>query len=310
MAANKPYWTENSLLDQTKSIHKFKSYNPNTLSMISENYIWFATLDSLNDPFEGVISYKKEISIESILFAECAFFTSMSAVDLTDERVREVVDAYNLDNEGFKIQRRLDHIQYFRDQVLSRTENDGFFCALSEPIEGSVEGDNTIDPDLAEKMRIRRNQEDISLWSHYGDGLRGLRISYAPHKIKQIENFSSALVKYQDFPETIDATHEREKRKAYNKELWDELYSQGRFVTKATAWAYEREIRLRTREPGRVDVPYESIEAIAFGSKMPEEQRVEICNAAKLRNPSATFTVAKIDEDEFKIDYIPYQPPV
>lgn len=309
MAVDKPYWTENSLLDQTKSIHKFKSYNSSTLSMIRENYIWFATLDSLNDPFEGVISYKKEISIESILFAEFAFFTSMSAVDLTDERVREVIDAYNLDKEGFKIQRRLDHIQYFKNQILSRTENDGFFCALSEPIEGSVEAANLIGADLTEQQRIRRNQEDISLWSHYGDGLRGLRISYAPHKIKQIGNFSSALVKYQDFPETIDATHEREKRKAYNKELWDELYSQTRFITKATAWAYEREIRLRTRQPGRIIVPYESIEAIAFGSKMPEEQRIEICSAAKLNNPSVTFTVARIDEDEFKIDYTPYQSP-
>lgn len=44
---------DNSVLDNLDLIHKFKPYSDSTLEMIAESYLWFASLRSLNDPFEG-----------------------------------------------------------------------------------------------------------------------------------------------------------------------------------------------------------------------------------------------------------------
>jgi hypothetical protein len=246
---------DNSVLDTLELIHKFKSHSDNTLEMIAENYLWFASLHSLNDPFEGKLKYKydPDLTLNKILCAEYFFCNDETDIDYEHEAIKAECEEHQKDPSAYIERKREAHKKIFERSVVDDTKNDGFFCALSVPKNDELNGDIFINDNQQRLDQIRRNQEDISLWSHYGDGLRGVRITYDPQKLKQIGNISSALVKYQDNPEPIDATFEVSKRKAYFKERWNYIESLSMFNTKATLWSNEHEVRIRTGRQGRVE---------------------------------------------------------
>jgi len=309
MKEKKLYYADNSILDDLNAIHKFKSYSDSTVQMIAENFIWFASLDSLNDPFEGAVIFTNNISLESVLCAEHIICNDETNIDYTNLQFANHINSYKKNPKLFLETKRSEHIALYKQRVLSRAEGDGFFCALSEPNTKTICDEDQQNQENQQTLTIRKNHEEISLWSHYGNGLRGIRITYDPLIFKRIGDVSSSLIKYQDHPETIDATHEARKRKAYHKEIWDEHESQRSFTTKASSWSYEREIRIRCRTQGKVTIPMNGIVSISFGSKMPPYQRSAVVNAAKQNNPNIRFYLAKISDSSFKIEYEDYSEP-
>lgn len=302
---------DNSVLESLELIHKFKPYNDSTLEMIAESYLWFASLNSLNDPFEGELtySYDPNLTIEQIFCAEHIFCNDEANINYGHENLKDEYAQYKKDPAGFVDRKREDHKRRYEEIMLSQSKNDGFFCALSEPKKSDMAGEINICSDQSRLDEIRRNHEDISLWSHYGDGLRGVRITYDPLRLKQISNSSAALVKYQDDPEPIDATMEVRKRKAYYKDIWNFSQSLILFNTKATLWSNEREVRIRLGKQGKVEIPPDSIKYITFGSKMPAYRRILMIAAARHNNPDAKFYEARISSKEFKIEYAEYEAP-
>jgi hypothetical protein len=302
---------DNSVLKSLELIHKFKPYNDSTLEMIAESYLWFASLDSLNDPFEGELTYSHDpnLTIEKIFCAEHIFCIDEANIDYEHENLKYEYAEYKENPDAFIDRKREDHKRRYEEIMLSQSKNDGFFCALSEPKKNSAADELDKCPDQARRDEIRRNHEDISLWSHYGDGLRGVRITYDPLRLKHISHSSAALVKYQDSPEPIDATMEVRKRKAYYKDRWNFSQSLMLFNTKATLWSNEREVRIRIGKQGKVDIPPDSIKYITFGSKMPAYRRILMIAAARQNNPDAKFYEARISSKEFKIEYVEYEVP-
>jgi hypothetical protein len=193
--------------------------------------------------------------------------------------------------------------------MLSESRSDGFFCALSVPKIDAVDNDVITDDDQQRHDQMLRDQEEISLWSHYGDGLRGIRITYDPLRLKGMGVISSALVKYQDSPDPIDATLEVRKRKAYFKDRWNYKESLMLFNNKAKLWSNEREVRIRTFRQGKVEIPPYSIKAVTFGAKMPIYRRILIIAATRHHNPDAVFYEARISNREYKIEYTQYEVP-
>ncbi|MBD8473356.1 DUF2971 domain-containing protein [Pseudomonas sp. CFBP 8770] len=302
---------DNSVLDSLDLIHKFKPYNDSTLEMIAESYLWFASLRSLNDPFEGGLSYKYDpgLTLDQILYSEFAFCTDETNIDREHTAIQAELKEYQKNPTGYIDRKREEHKKSFERSVVDNTKNYGYFCALSAPKIDEAANDVTINDDQQRLNQVRRNQEDISLWSHYGDGLRGIRITYDPLKLKQMQNISTALVTYQDNPEPIDAIYEVRRRKGHWKERWNHIQSLTMFNTKATLWANEREVRIRTGNQGKVRITPNSIKCVTFGEKMPKYRRVLIIAATIQHNPNATFYEARISKDEFKIEYTEYEVP-
>ncbi len=302
---------DNSVLDDLEAIHKFKPYNNNTLEMIAENYLWFAALDSLNDPFEGSLTYKIDtnLDINSVFCAEHIFFNDEKNVDYGHPAIKHEYAEYQIDPVGVIESKIKEHIQKYECVMLRNSKTDGFFCALSVPKNDKAVVDASIASEQYRIDSIHRNHQDISLWSHYGDGLRGVKITYDPLKLKQLKCISSSFVRYQDDPELIDATAHVRKWKAYYKERWINSQSLTMFTTKATLWSHEREIRIRTFTQGKVKIQPNSIKSITFGSKLPADKRLLIIAAARQNNPDAKFYVATISNKEFKIEYIEYEIP-
>jgi hypothetical protein len=82
---------DNSVLDTLELIHKFKPYNDKTLEMIAESYLWFASLDSLNDPFEGDLTYRHDpnLDLNEILCAEYLFCNDVANIDYEHETIKQ-----------------------------------------------------------------------------------------------------------------------------------------------------------------------------------------------------------------------------
>lgn len=299
---------DNSVLDDLEAIHKFKPYNDNTLEMIAENYLWFAALDSLNDPFEGSLTYKSDpnLDINSVFCAEHIFCNDEANINYEHPDLKHEYAEYKVDPVGIIERKKKEHILKYEDVMLRNSRTDGFFCALSVPKKDKVVVDASITSEQHRVDEIHKNHEDISLWSHYGDGLRGVRITYDPLKLKQLKCISSSFVRYQDDPEIIDATAHVRKWKAFYRERWIHSQSLTMFTTKATLWSHEREIRIRTYTQGKVNIQPNSIKSITFGSKMPKYRRVLLIAAARQNNPDAKFYVASISNKEFKIEYVEY----
>ena len=47
-----------------KNLYKFQSVNQESISSLENSQIWLSDLDSLNDPFEGVVHFKEPTSSE------------------------------------------------------------------------------------------------------------------------------------------------------------------------------------------------------------------------------------------------------
>jgi len=291
-------------IETISNLHKFRPYNLRTLESLMENYIWFAGMDKMNDPFEGLIDYRKDLTYEAIIRAEVPFYPNADGSKDSELVLRE---EFKSDANAFIMKYRKKHIEAY-ELFLRKARTQGCFSVFSEPknsnkipnskILGSL--DCQADDDLFQATQ----DEDLRMWSYYGDGLRGLRITYSPEKILLSEELTIAAIKYQEKPDSVDAT-------AFCSELY---YGSGprykasilptRFLTKGIFWSYEKEIRLKIEKQGKFHIPEDSISSITFGCKMPKEQKEMIKNVAIYKNPNIKFYEARMSDSEFLIDYI------
>jgi hypothetical protein len=292
--------------DIVESIQKFRRYDPYSLSMLVENYLYAADLDKLNDPFEGMVRYSDGQTFEEICYGWDYRFQSGGHANVPD-----LYGEYCLDAQRFFAKHRQLHIEAYEQRV-AQVKAEGYFSALTKFKDYSVIPEiykkqallyGVLKNENSKRRIIRRQHEEINMWSHYGDGLNGFRITYDPIKIFSIPNISARFIKYQDHPEEIDATKEVGDRfRDPSGPRRDQALRHELFGIKGTAWAYEREIRIRIEKPGKIPCPENSIIAITFGAKMPEDQRSIIRNLTLLHNHSAKFYEARRSDKEYKIE--------
>ena len=152
-------------------------------------------------------------------------------------------------------------------------------------------------------------QEEILLWSHYANKHQGIRITF-------------------DFDPTINPRYALKKikysptRVGLDLRAGDSLRAEqgltDSWITKATGWAYEREIRLFTSkkyckpvvgEDGvtRHFVSFETskVKSVTFGVNCPTPEIKRISNLVHEQYPHATLWQATKHQSEFSITYRP-----
>lgn len=296
--------TPEHFLEAISKLHKFRPYSLQTLESLMENYIWFADMDKMNDPFEGLIDYRKDLTYEEIIRAEIPFYPNADGSKETELELRE---EFQSDSTAFIMRYRKKHIEAY-ELFLREARTQGCFSVLSEPksskeiinSENSVNHNSKMNDDI---LRAARD-EDLRMWSYYGDGLRGIRVTYDPHKILLSEELTIAAITYQEKPDRVDAT-------AFCAELY---YGSGprykasilpkRFLTKGIFWSYEKEIRLKIERPGKYFIQDNSVSSVTFGCKMPEEQKEMIKHIATYKNPNIKFYEARMSDSDFLIEYV------
>ncbi|EGR2325223.1 DUF2971 domain-containing protein [Vibrio alginolyticus] len=209
-------------------LFKFRTVNENTLNSIANNEIWFANIDSLNDPFElfyKIIFDLDENNIDS-------FFKLM--IDVGSDR--EKYNKLNVDG--------LD------DQIRFMRQNQDIIANLPIDVkkiivDGINENIKSLNKEMLEKIRRNTKLFCLStvdshplLWGHYANGMRGICIEYDFNKQKRTPYFGSCYVEYKEQPlilKVADFIQRNHHINDFSKEI---------FGTKNTSWCYEKEFRL------------------------------------------------------------------
>jgi hypothetical protein len=298
-------------VDFLESLHKFRGFGVNSEDMLINDYIWFAELGQLNDPFEEVVSFKPEKNLDVIIRREYPCFNSVDVIDYSDYRLVEFFGGRVYSDPEVIIDANKRHIALYNETIKSARE-EGYFCILSEF--KYLEEIPIYSKEVAQKIGVLsrysnpdlwsiQEQEEIRMWSHYGDALKGFRITYDPAKILGIPKTMGKFVSYLQSPVVVDASQFFMNKQLMWKPIWDDHVRQDNFETKAKAWSYERELRLRARKPGARRLVSDSIKYVTFGERMPIDQRIVLRKATLVKNKNAKFYIARVSHESYKMIY-------
>lgn len=288
------------------ALHKFRTYNSLTLESLAENYIWFADMDKMNDPFEGILSYPEYNDFEKVADAEL-MWTNTPHVDRT--ALQALRNEFDLNKVAFFEKYRKLHIEKFKENSF-KASRQGCFSALTEfKRMGNIKQEfKTFAKQYGATARhnnLKFQKEEIRMWSYYGDGLRGFRITYDPKLLLTLNDIAITFINYQDTPESVD----------FGEYLWHLQFSDAQrykavmenklFQVKGSVWSYEKELRIRSSTQGAKKLSNNTILSITFGKKMPNLQRRIIRILAQHKNPDVRFFEADIVDSSFGIAYSP-----
>ncbi|AQW60509.1 DUF2971 domain-containing protein [Vibrio owensii] len=209
-------------------LFKFRNVNQFTLESIANNEIWFANIDSLNDPFElfyKVIFDLDESNIDS-------FFKLM--IDVGDDR-----EKYNKLNVE-ELDRNIKLARQYHDLIANLSLHEKRLI-----VDGVNEKIKSLNKEMLKKIREDTKLFCLStvdshplLWGHYANGMRGICIEYDFNKQKRSPYFGSCHVEYKEQPLVLKVA-DFIKRNHHINDFSEEI-----FGTKNTSWCYEKEFRL------------------------------------------------------------------
>lgn len=138
---------------------------------------------------------------------------------------------------------------------------------------------------------LSETNDNILMWSHYAGGHRGFCIEFERSETNELGGDSCVPVIYpEDDAVPIFKLEELAERKAFAQSA----------TTKAKLWAYEREWRMISREPGGGLYPIPGkISAIIFGFHMTPQSRTTIRNVLGKYIP---YFQAHQSEDSYALD--------
>lgn len=201
-----------------------------------------------------------------------------------------------------------------------------------------VESLESIQPDInsyLDSARITcfsRRADNLLMWSHYADGLRGFCIEYDPALVlfydkvfskfydveysknpaiidtalmsllhDQTNYHSSILDSNPDIPTRLDASQALDQSIAESDEIFRKM-----LATKPHEWEYEEEIRLISqsfsdKEGGLFKYPPQAIKSVIFGEKMPIKQQTALRYIFDIHQYPIEFKTASRNKGSFKI---------
>ncbi len=173
-------------------------------------------------------------------------FEGDSVLDFVEDKIKDIP----LSPEKIKF------LQGNKDLVLSIKNTLGLFC-------------------------LTQDSKNILMWSHYGDSFKGICIQYNDKILSKIKDASSQVFKISYAKKIANKSfHELYTDKSDNNKLLKETVIGRKYI----CWEYEKEVRIIHDGVNAFDYDPEAIEAIYFGYKFPEEERLKIFKALKDQN--------------------------
>jgi hypothetical protein len=195
------------------------------------------------------------------------------------------------------------------------------------------------EPNIKEIIRCARitcfskRDDNLLMWSHYADGLRGFCIEYDPSLILSNDKAFSSIhdVHYTQTPAVIDTAimsihsdlidyneyamsqpnyspgsinYKEEQLKSINEanHIFEKI-----LATKPLEWAYEEEIRLISQtfnnenQDNLFNYPPQAVKSVIFGEKMPTRQQDALRYIFEASDYPVSFKKASRDNNSFKI---------
>lgn len=269
-----------TVLADAPELYKFSTFNENAMYSLIDGYLWFSVADKFNDPFEGVSFPRLEDD-----FLDATRFVEF----MNDEQYKKLQADYCSSPTEIRERYQREYLANFLEDM-AEFRDFGFCCFLSG----------------LERNELTINQE-MMMWGHYSDGLRGFRIIYdASTLIASIPSADIYPINYTDEPPRVNlASYMYETRISPSGPRFRHSFGQNVFTTKHSSWSYEREIRLRRPEAGPCPFDRNAIIGVDFGSKMSLAQ-IKVIKALLAHLPNQpTYRIAHISPDSYRIAYSP-----
>lgn len=269
-----------------ESLHKFQRVSKNAKAALEGNYLWFSTLSSFNDPFEGLYSYRP-ITNPELTFNNW-FMWKHNKPGPEEIRLRKLLHE---DERGFYAEVERFYRSWY-DALAKRVGEKGYYCFFSTPKGGSE----------------KSPEDDMLMWGHYTDGLRGYRLNFDPVLLVSAlgEDVDAYPMKYLDEPVPLDLDSlYHQLRISPNNPRYQCAHEERMFRTKSSHWKYESELRLRREAPGKWDLPSGCITSVDFGDRMTRKQIAQVQGLVKAHNPEVRFHRAVTSRTHYRIELIP-----
>lgn len=276
-----------------KRLYRYYSGIPRDIQSIKESYLWFSTLDKMNDAFEGAHYLEKR----NLTLSACksiirrTLISAGTAPALAERAIEKKLKAYKSEKE--KVAFMVKSIEETHSETYKTIINQGYCSMIGE--------DETQEESLTEVQHLL-------MWGHYGKGLSGFRVEFhCGELIESLEKnyqIASDKVIYSSTPPVLDPV------KVFAGILLGEFaenqmaYEQIRpcYMTKHLAWSYEQELRLSALTPGRKNFTPPCIKEIVIGAKMETAQQKDLIKIVKSASPKARIKIASISKHKYKIE--------
>lgn len=284
--------TASEVFKGIKSLHKFQRLNDNARNALSGNYLWFSNLASFNDPFEGLYSYNA-LTDPELTFSN-KFMYPDNKPDKEEIELRRLLQE---DSRSFYAKIESFYREWY-NEIATRVGNKGYFCFFSTPEFAPEDGSK------------KTPEDDMLMWGHYTNGLRGYRLNFRPERLLSGigEDTDAYLIEYLKDPVPLQLdTIYHNYMVSPSSGRYRTSHEERMFRTKSIHWNYESELRLRREEVGKWSLPDESIYSVDFGDRMSDEEIAEVQQLVLVKNPKARFFRAVTSKTHFRIELIPQE---
>jgi len=130
---------------------------------------------------------------------------------------------------------------------------------------------------------------NLLMWAHYGDKHKGYCLEFSTEPEGSFFNSAEEVRYKRNYPVV----------KIFTADKLD--WGKESFLTKSTAWEYEEEWRLTSKQPGHINFPPEMLVGVILGCRMSDTDRQQILEWNSTRHPSVKIYQAIMHEREFKL---------
>ena len=277
-------WDFEDVVGRTSELRRFMPFNERSIEALSGPYLWFSEIGHFNDPFEAQFEYIFPRDPEKIIAAVESSGLSGWSFDIANKML---LDEFQRDSEGFYHKWETEFRRTY-EQAASDAKY-AYCCFFSE-------------------IEAKRSPQEVALmWSHYGNGLRGMRVTYDTKRLigSIQQDVRATFIEYSKTPRRINLLEEYSGITGPKGPRWSaELFSESP-STKSEIWKYESEFRIVSQLPGAVAFDPAAILRVDLGEKMPDSQKRVVSMLMHQVNPTAKIYIAKVRPRSFDIDYMP-----
>ncbi|WP_285163213.1 DUF2971 domain-containing protein [Shewanella goraebulensis] len=282
-------------------------------------------LKDLNDPFEGLyVERLKFRKAEDITSEEVQHVLRLVAAE-KDKTILRTSDfnVSSLSSEELFSQKQ--HVAFATNRIfndLLEMKELNYVCCFNQDKLQKLSGKHGW-----VKSNVLKAIESKLMWSHYGNGLRGMAIEFTQKDLHaSISNLNRELLNSENNivldgdPMDYDGQYKMDTLSLMLE------YGKSRkgngpaavLLMKCKEWEYEQEYRITIcpskkllideHSPRGLEINYapDSIKSITIGQKMSEENRVELLKVATKLNLHSKLQVAEIDLETFRLKIVPY----
>lgn len=257
---------------QVKKLYKYREFSSRTLSMLSNNDLYFAVSESFNDPFDCWA--RKEFEFKD----DQDFIEKWTPLEASQQNI-SLEEAHNYVKKMAESKQSKDEYIKRKSQMFQKLVLQTFgICSFSEM------------------------SDDILMWSHYSGGHKGMCIEFNRTSENMLRHASP--IEYPDDDEFPYVNYWLGSNEAQLDEFVKII------LTKSKHWKYEKEWRLIHRldvidEHSRghsVGYPDEMLSGIIFGLRMNGKEKITVKKT--LSGKSVRYYEAKPVNNKFRVEIV------